>query len=141
MSNFGSPSSKSPVEETSMTQVMTADTHCCQTRKTMDGKRSSVKEIDDDRDQGCVVVSNPLGAGKPTPSLALHTTVAGKCPSSPENEQERAGTGKEKDFTPCTKVILRRWSKALYLDIFSLKRPEEDCAVELVEFLRSLEIR
>ncbi|GFS64371.1 hypothetical protein TNCV_3955561 [Trichonephila clavipes] len=37
-----------------------------------------------------------------TPGLALHTTVAGKCPSSPEDEQEkqrvreRAGTGKER---------------------------------------------
>ncbi|GFU70109.1 transposable element Tcb2 transposase [Trichonephila clavipes] len=31
-----------------------------------------------------------------TPGLALHTTVAGKCPCSPEDEQERAGTGKER---------------------------------------------
>ncbi|GFU22677.1 uncharacterized protein TNCV_762571 [Trichonephila clavipes] len=38
-----------------------------------------------------------------TPGLALHTTVAGKCPSSPEDEQGQL----KKDFTPCTKVILR----------------------------------
>ncbi|GFW33133.1 uncharacterized protein TNCV_2110611 [Trichonephila clavipes] len=59
-------------------------------------------------ENACCVVSNPLGAVH-TPVLALHTTVAGKCPSSPEDEQERAET--DKDFALCSKVALRRPSK------------------------------
>ncbi|GFT81742.1 uncharacterized protein TNCV_2052431 [Trichonephila clavipes] len=38
-------------------------------------------------------------SGCHTPGLALHTTVAEKCPSSPEDEQEKQGQVK-KDFTP-----------------------------------------
>ncbi|GFX68840.1 HTH_Tnp_Tc3_2 domain-containing protein [Trichonephila clavipes] len=61
-----------------------------------------------------VVVSNPLGARKPTlspfdlsalkshtPGLALHTTVAGKCISNPEDEQEKQGQS----------VISRLWQQ------------------------------
>ncbi|GFW74668.1 hypothetical protein TNCV_962431 [Trichonephila clavipes] len=31
-----------------------------------------------------------------TPGLALHTTVAGKCPSSPEDEQEKQGESRDR---------------------------------------------
>ncbi|GFV56009.1 hypothetical protein TNCV_2729131 [Trichonephila clavipes] len=67
-----------------------------------------------------VVVSNPLGAGNPTPILfhlpakqcyklylPLQTIVPGICSSISENEKENQGQV-EKDFTPCTKVIAWR---------------------------------
>ncbi|GFT39909.1 hypothetical protein TNCV_336231 [Trichonephila clavipes] len=57
-----------------------------------------------------VAVSNPLGAGKPKPSpfdlspkecrkpgLDLKTTVPGKCPSSPEDKQEKQGENTDKE--------------------------------------------
>ncbi|GFW17117.1 hypothetical protein TNCV_2762411 [Trichonephila clavipes] len=52
--------------------------------------------------------SDPFGAGKPTPSpfdlstlqchapgLDLQTTVSGKCPSSPKDEQEKQGESRD----------------------------------------------
>ncbi|GFT35826.1 hypothetical protein TNCV_2153981, partial [Trichonephila clavipes] len=30
------------------------------------------------------------------PGLALHTTVSGKCPSSPEDEQEQQGESRDR---------------------------------------------
>ncbi|GFS50522.1 hypothetical protein TNCV_3197171 [Trichonephila clavipes] len=33
-----------------------------------------------------------------TPGLALPTTVAGKCPSSPEDEQDKQGENRDRDF-------------------------------------------
>ncbi|GFX00025.1 uncharacterized protein TNCV_3080211 [Trichonephila clavipes] len=37
-----------------------------------------------------------------TPGLALHTTVAGKCPSSPEDEQEKQGKNRDRFMTVFT---------------------------------------
>ncbi|GFW64168.1 hypothetical protein TNCV_708731 [Trichonephila clavipes] len=60
-----------------------------------------------------LVVSNPLGAGKPTPSLfdfsakecykpdpSHQTTVPGICPNSPKDEQGESRDRHWKDFTP-----------------------------------------
>ncbi|GFV98466.1 hypothetical protein TNCV_624251 [Trichonephila clavipes] len=35
-----------------------------------------------------------------TPGLALHTAVAGKCPSSPEEEQEKQEESRDRSGTP-----------------------------------------
>ncbi|GFX75831.1 hypothetical protein TNCV_2238031 [Trichonephila clavipes] len=54
----------------------------------------------------CLVVSNPLVAGKPTPipfelsankpHLDFQTTVPGKCSRSPEDEQENQGASRDR---------------------------------------------
>ncbi|GFT62197.1 transposable element Tc1 transposase [Trichonephila clavipes] len=65
-----------------------------------------------------------------TPGLALHTTVAGKCRSSPEDKQEREGTGKERLYpllkSHTTQVTASKARQGRLMSPGSLTTPKEE---------------
>ncbi|GFT31578.1 hypothetical protein TNCV_609541 [Trichonephila clavipes] len=74
-------------------------------------RASQKKPAGDVRAAGC---RPGLGPGLPTPSagpapgLALHTTVTGKCPGSPEDEQEKQGKNRDRFIHSVSSVIEQR---------------------------------